>query len=177
MQDDGPSRVAMTAALVLGVAAIGAVLAIAATRRTPQTPVVIAAVPAPQADSAECRALTATLPDELGEFTRATAAEPAPPGTAAWKNSGRETEPVVLRCGLERPTEFVAGRPLQMVDDVQWLRLDDPDAQRSTWVSVDRPVYVALTLPTGSGPTPIQTLSAVIARTMPAMPIRPAPAR
>jgi len=32
-----------------------------------------------------------------------------------------------------------------------------------------------LTLPDGSGPTPIQTLSEVIARTMPAMPIRPAP--
>jgi hypothetical protein len=34
-------------------------------------------------------------------------------------------------------------------------------------------VYVALTLPDGSGPTPIQTLSDVIERTMPAIPIRP----
>ena len=88
---------------------------------------------------------------------------------------------MILRCGLDRPAEFVVGTPLQMVDDVQWFRLTDgnsgdPDAQRSTWVSVDRPVYVALTLPAGSGPSPIQTLSKVIARTMPAMPIRPAPA-
>lgn len=64
-----------------------------------------------------------------------------------------------------------------MVDAVQWFRLDDPDIDHSTWVAVDRPVYVALTLPTQSGPTPIQTLSDVIARTMPAVAIDPNPAR
>ena len=68
------------------------------------------------------------------------------------------------------------GSPIQMVDDVEWFRLDDTGLGRSTWVSVDRPVYVALTLPNGSGSTPIQTLSEVIGRTMPAIPIRPAPA-
>jgi hypothetical protein len=55
--------------------------------------------------------------------------------------------------------------------------LDDPDTDRSTWVSVDRPVYVALTLPTGSGPAPIQTMSDVIAQTMPGVPVTPGPAR
>ena len=180
MQDDGPSRVTVIAALILGVAAIGAVLVVAATRRAPETAVAIAAVPAPQADSAECRALTATLPEKLGEFTRAPAAEPVPAGSAAWRKQDQGDDVVILRCGLDRPAEFVVGTPLQMVDDVQWLRLSDtgggdPDSQRSTWVSVDRPVYVALTLPAGSGPTPIQMLSEVIARTMPAIPIRPAP--
>jgi hypothetical protein len=38
---------------------------------------------------------------------------------------------------------------------------------------VDRPVYVALTLPSGSGPTPIQQISEVIDRAMPAVPINP----
>jgi hypothetical protein len=38
-------------------------------------------------------------------------------------------------------------------------------------------VYVALTLPSGSGPTPIQELSEVIDRTMGAVPINPQPAR
>ena len=60
---------------------------------------------------------------------------------------------------------------------MQWFRLDDADTGRSTWVCVDRPVYLALTLPTGSGPAPIQTLSAVIDRSMPAIPIRPGPPR
>jgi hypothetical protein len=40
---------------------------------------------------------------------------------------------------------------------------------------VDRPVYVALTLPAGSGPTAIQSVSDAIARTMAAMPSRPGP--
>jgi hypothetical protein len=39
---------------------------------------------------------------------------------------------------------------------------------------VDRSVYLALTLPSGSGPTPIQQLSEVIDRTIAAVPIDPA---
>ena len=170
---DGPSRSVVVAALVVAIVAIGAVLAVAATRRTPPTPVAIATVPAPQAQAPECRSLMAALPDRLGELSRATAVEPVPAGAAAW---GAAEDPVIMRCGLDRPAEFVTGSPLQMVDDVQWLRLDDPDIQRSTWVAVDRPVYVALTLPAGSGPAAIQTLSGVLSRTMPAIPIRPAPA-
>ena len=44
-----------------------------------------------------------------------------------------------------------------MVDRVSWFRLADPDTRRSTWVCVDRPVYVALTLPDGSGADAITT--------------------
>lgn len=172
--DDGPPRSLIIAALVLTVAAIAAVLALAASRHTPSAPVAVAAVPAPQAGSPECQALLATLPDRLGDYPRAETAQPAPAGTAAWRADG---EPVVLRCGLGRPAEFVVGSPIQMVNGVQWFRLEDSQSRVSTWLCVDRPVYVALTLPTGSGPTPIQTMSDVIDRTMPAIPIRPAPAR
>jgi hypothetical protein len=42
-------------------------------------------------------------------------------------------------------------------------------------VTVDRPVYVALTLPDGSGPSPIQVVSKAVAATMPAVPVNPAP--
>ena len=100
------------------------------------------------------------------------AVEPAPPGAAAWTADG---EPVILRCGLDRPAEFVVGSPLQVVDAVQWFELADQG--RSTWFAVDRPVYVALTLPQGSGPTPIQEISDVIAKSLGAKPIDPAPAR
>ncbi len=175
-----PPMTLMIAGLVVGVVAIGAVLAVSASRKAPPpAPIAIAGLPSPQAGSPECRALLATLPDRLGDFRRAQAADPVPAGTAAWRNSdARSTgDPVILRCGLDRPAEFVVGSPLQVVDDVQWFRLEDPSLSRSTWISVDRPVYVALTLPDGSGPGPIQSLSEVIARTMPAMPIRPAPAR
>jgi Protein of unknown function (DUF3515) len=48
---------------------------------------------------------------------------------------------------------------------------------RTTWYAVDRPVYVALTLPQGSGPTAIQQISEVVAESLPTTPINPAPAR
>jgi len=176
--DGGPPRSLIIAALVLTVAAIGAVLAFAGSRRTPSAPVTIAAVPAPQAQSPECQALLATLPDRLGDYARADTTQPTPAGTAAWRGSDETGgEPVVLRCGLERPAEFVVGSPIQMVNQVQWFRLEDPQSPLATWLCVDRPVYVALTLPTGSGPTPIQAISDVIDRSIPAIPIRPAPAR
>ncbi len=168
--DEGPPRAMLIAALVIAVGAIGAVLAIAAIRHPAQQPVAIAAVPAPQAGNPTCRALLAALPQRLGDYQRAAVVQPAPAGTAAW---GAHDEPVVLRCGLDRPVDFVLGSPIQVVDRVQWFEVRQDD--RSTWYTVDRPVYVALTLPPGSGPTPIQALSDVIDHTMPAVPISPAP--
>jgi hypothetical protein len=173
---DGPPRALLIAGVVVAVVAVGAVLGIAATRQAPVQPVVIASAPAPKADSSTCRALLGALPARLGEFQRADAAEPVPAGAAAWR-AAVDGDPVILRCGIDRPAEFVVGSPIQMVNGVQWFRLDDPDANRSTWVTVDRPVYLALTLPTQSGPTPIQSLSDLIARIMPAVPIDPNPAR
>jgi Protein of unknown function (DUF3515) len=161
---------------VVAVGAIVAILVVAALRQSsPEVrPEAIVAAPAPKADSAECRALTDTLPDELGDFRRVPAAEPAPEGAAAWRAT-EDGEPIILRCGVDRPVEFVVGSPLQVVDAVQWFRV--VDEERSTWFVVDRPVYVALTLPPGSGPTPIQEISRAIANALPAKEIDPAPVR
>lgn len=175
-EPDGPPRAVLIAALVVAVAAVGVVLGIAATRRAPEASVAIAAVPAPQADSDSCKTVLAALPDRLGDFRRAPTVEPTPAGTAAWR-ADPGGEPVILRCGLDRPGEFVVGAPIQLVDSVQWFEMTDPDTRRSTWVSVDRPVYVALTLPNDSGPSPIQTVSDLITRTLPTVPIRPGPPR
>jgi hypothetical protein len=171
---DGPPRTLLIAAVVVAAGAIIGILVFVALRQSPpgQQTVAIASVPAPKGDSAECRALLDALPEQLGDYRRAPAAEPAPPGAAAWTADG---EPVILRCGLDRPAEFVVGSPIQVVDAVQWFELADQG--RSTWFAVDRPVYAALTLPQGSGPTPIQEISDVIAKSLPAKPIDPAPAR
>jgi Protein of unknown function (DUF3515) len=171
---DGPPRTLLIAAVVVAAGAIIGILVFVALRQSPpgQQTVAIASVPAPKGDSAECRALLDALPEQLGDYRRAPAAEPTPPGAAAWTADG---EPVILRCGLDRPAEFVVGSPIQVVDAVQWFELADQG--RSTWFAVDRPVYVALTLPQGSGPTPIQEISDVIAKSLPAKPIDPAPAR
>ena len=175
---DGPPRALIIAALAIAVGAVGVVLAIAATRHAPPQPVAIVAVPAPQAQSPPCRSLLQALPGHLGDYRRAPAAQPSPAGAAAWR-AASDDEPVVLRCGLDRPASFVVGAPIQVVDRVQWFEESGPgsggEASRITWYTVDRPVYVALTLPPGSGPTPIQQLSGLIDRTMPVVPIRPAP--
>ena len=166
---DGPPRAALIAALVVAIGTIGVILAIAATHQH-TAPVVVAAVPAPHAHDAACQKLMEALPRRLGDYTRAALAQPAPVGAAAWQPAGGG-DPVVLRCGLERPADFVVGSPIQVVDQVQWFEVSQD--QRSTWYTVDREVYVALTLPQGSGPTPIQQLSELIDRLMPARPINP----
>jgi hypothetical protein len=171
---DGPPRALLISAIVVAVGAVIAILTFAALRQSPpeQDAVAIATVPAPKADSAECRTLLDALPDQLGDYRRAPAADPAPAGAAAWQATP-DGEAVILRCGLDRPAEFVIGSPLQVVDAVQWFEIADQG--RSTWFAVDRPVYVALTLPQGSGPTPIQEISQAIAKSLPAKPIDPAP--
>ncbi|MCH9666766.1 MAG: DUF3515 domain-containing protein [Actinomycetia bacterium] len=183
-QGDSPPRPLLIAALVVAVGAIVAVLVVAVVlqRPTAPTPIVVAAVPAPHAEGPECRALTAALPERLGEYSRAPLLEPAPPGTAAWQAQD-DSEALILRCGLDRPLEFVVGAPIQGVDAVQWFKVadenmrDEADVGRSTWFAVDRPVYVALTLPAGSGPTPIQAISTAISETLPPTPIDPGPAQ
>jgi hypothetical protein len=178
---DGPPRAALIAALVVAVGAVVAVLVVAAVRQKSPTPgpVAVSAVPAPQAESQQCHSLIDALPDDLGDYHRAPLVEPAPAGAAAWQ-AADGGEALVLRCGLERPADFVVGAPIQVVDAVQWFRVGEAGAgedTRSTWFAVDRAVYVALTLPSGSGPTPIQTLSDTIAATLPATPMHPGPAR
>jgi Protein of unknown function (DUF3515) len=170
---EGPPRAVLIAALVLAIGAIGVILAIATTRHPPLQPVAIPTVPAPRAQDPACRALLEALPQRLGDYQRAPIAQPAPPGAAAWRTAS-DSDPVVLRCGLDRPTDFVIGSPIQVVDRVQWFEARQVD--RSTWYTVDRPVYLALTLPSASGPTPIQQLSDLIDHTMSAVPISPSPA-
>src|ERR1700760_1744281 len=96
---EGPPRAVLIAALVLAIGVVGVVLAIAATRHPAPQPLAVPAVPAPHAPDRACRALLEALPQRLGDYQRATIAQPTPPGTAAWRNS-TESEPVVLRCGL-----------------------------------------------------------------------------
>jgi len=189
---DGPPRPVLIAALVVAVGSVVAVLVVAAVLQRPagEAPVAITSVPAPRADSPECRALIEALPGQLGDYRRAGVVEPAPAGTAAWQ-AGGDGEPLILRCGLERPLEFVMGSPIQVVDAVQWFRVgeagvgddgvgeagvgNEADEGRATWFAVDRPVYVALTLPPESGSTPIQALSATIAAALPETAVDPAP--
>jgi hypothetical protein len=137
-------------------------------------PVVVPAAPAPAAASAECSTLLAALPAELPDgsdrLTRRQLAQPAPIAVAAWGNP--QHDPVVLRCGIERPAELVpTSQTWQVNGGAQWLQLLGQGA--STWVAVDRPVYVALTIPDGSGTGPLQDISTTVSTTLPATKINP----
>lgn len=167
----------IAAAIALPVALlVGVVVAAVFVARTPvNSPVGLGPVPAPEADSESCSSLLEALPEDLGDFKRAELADPAPIGAAAWQSpDGQE---VVLRCGLERPDEFDQAAALQIVDQVQWFEISGAQQgiDASTWFAVDRPVYVALTVPNGSGPTPLQDISAAIAGALPQQGIDPAP--
>lgn len=164
--------VGLPVALVIGII----VAAVIASRTSGQEPVALTTVPAPQANSPECTRLIAALPDDLGGYSVAELVEPAPPATQAWTGEDSDDR-VVLRCGLDRPLEFDAAAALQLVDGVQWFQVTDPggESASSTWYVVDRGVYIAVTVPPNSGPTPIQQLSDTIATTLPEQPIDPAP--
>lgn len=177
--DEGPRPVVLIVALTVALGAVGAVLAVAAARHSAHRPAAQLPPPGRYADSAACRALLAALPSQLGTYERADLTGTAPFGVAAW-TAADGSAPVVLSCGVDRPTDFVVGSPLQVVDDVQWFHTRDGDTgteDASTWYAVDRPVYVALRLPANSGPTPIQVLSEVIADSVRAAAIHPGPPR
>lgn len=153
-------------ALVLAVAlVVGVLIAAALVRDQPLDPLGLAVVPAPSAQSMDCARLLAALPESLdggdtGALQRRNLAAPAPAGAASWGEP-----PVVLRCGLGRPAELTATSRLLDVSGVQFLEL--AGLGTSTWVAVDRPVYVVVALPPASGSGPLQQIAAVIAKTLP----------
>lgn len=132
-------------------------------------------LPSPGAESPACTALIEALPPALGEANQVSLTEPAPAGTAAYRMP--DGEPVVVRCGLPAPPSFVVGVGLQEVNAVQWFNEADPDpaVTSSTWVAVDRPEFVAVTLPEGSGTGPIQDLSDALTASMEEIEPDPAP--
>lgn len=144
-----------------------------ADRASAEEPLVLPAVPAPAAGSADCRALIEGLPGTIvstgTRLERRVLAAPEPAGAAAW---GPGQNPVTLRCGLDRPAELTRTASLLDVSGVRWLRLAGDGL--STWVAVDRPVYVALTFGDTAGTGPLQDVSAAITATLPAQRVQPA---
>ncbi len=137
-------------------------------------PLALVPVDAPDAGGPRCAALLAalpaTLPSDTGDLPERPLADPAPAGSRAWAAAPR---PAVLRCGLTRPAELAPDSALLTVNGVSWLRLDDgaPDPVIVSYVAVDRPVYVVLTVPTGAGSGPLQVVADAVRTTLPAAPV------
>lgn len=164
--------------LVAGVAVAGIVLgpsdstpapAPTAAAGPPATgPVLLVPVDAPQAGSAACTSLLdklpATLPNGKTPLHSRPLAKPVQVGAAVW--GGGNGDPVVLRCGIERPPELTPTSELLAINGVQWLQISSDGL--TTWYAVDRAVVVALTLPGNVGTGPIQEVSDTITATLPA---------
>jgi Protein of unknown function (DUF3515) len=166
--------IAVTLPLLLVVVVAG--IGIAARLRGPDVPspetgpLAVAAVEAPAATSPSCTSLLAGLDGDLPAGTttlpRRALAAPAPAGVRAW---AADPVPLVLRCGLARPTELTPTSALLEVNGVRWLTLTD--GALVTSIAVDRPVYVALTAPVGIGSGPLQAVSDAVRTTLPAQPV------
>lgn len=175
------STIVVVLAVVIPLAMLAVVLVMVrsvgdeAAEEAASEPVAAVPIPSPGAGSEECSTLIGSLPDSLGEASRVALAEPAPEGAAAYRMP--DAEPVIVRCGLPAPPTFTVGVGLQEVNGVQWFNEPDPDpaVTASTWVAVDRPQFVAVTLPEGSGTGPIQDLSDALDEALEAIEPDPAP--
>ena len=157
-------------AIALPVIAIVAVVVLAAVINSRPVsdvtdPLPVSSVEAPGASTASCTALMAALPDPLGQLPRRQLVQGNDPlltGVAAWGEPA-----VVLRCGVPTPAELTCSAPVQVVNGVTWLFLNGAGA--TTYLAIDRPVRVALTVPdsiTSTGPW--QAASNVVGATLPA---------
>jgi hypothetical protein len=155
-------------ALTLGAIVTGFVIAarVGAQATAPQTgPLAVPAAPAPGESGRYCAQFMSLLPDDLaGNPRRALIA--GTPGQAAWGDPA-----IILRCGLSDPAELTCGAPLTKFTGadgiaVEWLRTAS-DAS-VTYLAVDRPVRIAVTVPDSAGIGPVQQLSDLIGTALPA---------
>jgi hypothetical protein len=80
----------------------------------------------------------------------------------------------VLVCGVDRPAGYVAGVSAIQINGVQWyVDTDDPDT--TVWTTVDRPVYVQVSLPASVDSAPVTALTTQIAQALPYREPEPGP--
>lgn len=120
----------------------------------------------PEAE-ANCPDLMAELPLDLtGEVSRRVQSDS--PFAYAWGEP-----PVVLRCGVDRPVGWVVGTSAIQINGVQWY-VDTDDPESTVWTTVDRPVYIEVSLPPSVDSAPVTVLSTTIGATLPY--VEPTPA-
>jgi Protein of unknown function (DUF3515) len=132
-------------------------------------PVLTVEVPpvTPEAD-ASCPALMKTLPLDLsGEQSRRVKSDS--PFAYAWGDPA-----VVLICGVDRPAGYVVGVSTIQINGVQWY-VDTSDPDTTVWTTVDRPVYVQISLPSSVDSAPVTALTPQIAQALPYRDPQPGP--
>lgn len=155
-------------ALTVGAIVTGFVIAarVTAEQSAPQTgPLAVPAAPAPGETGRYCSQLMPLLPHDLSGSPRRELIA-GTPGQAAWGDPA-----IILRCGLSDPAELTCAAPLTKFTgaggtSVEWLRTASDTSV--TYLVVDRPVRIAVTVPDSAGIGPVQQLSDLIGATLPA---------
>ncbi len=133
-------------------------------------PLALPPIPAPEAGTPECASVLAKVPQALlvdgRPVPRRPLAPPEPPATVAWGDAAHD--PTTVRCGIDAPAELTPTSKLLDVSGVSWLEISA--GGNTSWLAVDRPVYVALTVPQNSGSGPLQDLSAALS-SLPKQPV------
>ncbi|ALG86905.1 hypothetical protein ACH46_14025 [Gordonia phthalatica] len=130
---------------------------------TPQTPIDSYATGGPGAD--RCAEFIAKLPAQLGDFNDKTIDDT----TVRWRKEG--SDPLVLKCGVQRPEKLEPTSALQVINPIQWFLTDSRDDAGQAYVSVDHRPYIAVWVPLRAGNAPITDLSALIADNLTAAPL------
>lgn len=141
--------------------------------RSGSAPVALPAIRAtgPTPDTAGqtlCNKVIGALPVELdGLAPRVVHARPDSPYVVAWGDPA-----VLLRCGVGRPAELVPGSADQIfsangTDGVYWLPVKKKAA--TVWTTVDRAVYVEVTVPASYATPPLNAVGTAIAKVLPAV--------
>jgi hypothetical protein len=138
-------------------------------------PTAVSPPPDNPAVQSACTKLLAALPTRLAGLDPRRIVPPASPFVLAWGDPA-----VVLRCGVARPAGLVPAGTVQVFNAssvgrpaVYWLPVNQP--KQNIFTTVDRGVYVEVTVPTGYRQPPLAPLSDAIASVLPAVCTVPEP--
>lgn len=141
----------------------------AAGSGAPLAPVTVAAPPSSPAAQAPCRKLLQALPLRLdGMDPRQVVSDPSSPFVVGWGDPA-----VTLRCGVQRPADLHPGSSAQFIQIGQangtgGVYFDVVSSgHNQLYTTVDRSVYVEVSVPSQYAAGPVTTLAGVIARTLP----------
>lgn len=129
-------------------------------------PLTPSAPPSDPATVGPCTKVLAALPETLAGLPgRVVRPKPDSVFVVAWGNPA-----IVLKCGMPRPAALKPGSSAQLfsangAEGVFWLPVRGPSA--TTWTTVDRAVYVQVTVPNSYKQPPLAPLGEAIAKALP----------
>ncbi len=121
------------------------------------------------ASAPDCGKLLTALPVQLAGLAPRRIEPATSPFVVAWGEPA-----VILRCGVARPAQLVPDTTVQVFNAssvgrpaVYWLPVNQPT--QNIFTTVDRGVYIEVTVPTGYRQPPLAPLSDAIATVLPAV--------